>query len=159
MKRCVVNSLVLLVLLCFGMGARADNVVTISSPQGAPGEEVSISISLSNSDAVSSLQVSIPMDENLTLVEGSGQLGSRCSGHSLTVGMNDGALQVFIYSMSMAAISGNSGEVATFKVKLGNLPKTVSLSPTKTVLTNTSGIPVTASTENGSVTVSCAKAE
>ena len=141
------------------MGARADNVVTISSPQGAPGEEVSVSISLSNSDAVSSLQVSIPMDENLTLVEGSGQLGSRCSGHSLTVGMNDGALQVFIYSMSMAAISGNSGEVATFKVKLGNQPKTVSLSPTKTVLTNTSGTPVTASTENGSVTISCAKAE
>ena len=154
-----VKTIILSLLLCFGMGARADNVVTISSPQGAPGEEVSVSISLTNSDAVSSLQVSIPMDENLTLVEGSGQLGSRCSGHSLTVGINDGALQVFIYSMNMAAISGNSGEVATFKVKLGNQPKTVSLSPTKTVLMNTSGMPVTASTENGSVTIKSAKAE
>lgn len=112
-------------LLCFGMGARADNVISLSSVQGTPGEEVSVSISLNNSDVVSSLQVSIPLDENLTLVEGSGQLGSRCSGHSLTVGVNDGVLQVFVYSMSMSAISGNSGEVATFKVKLGNQPKSV----------------------------------
>lgn len=159
MNKCVVKSIVLLVLLCLGMGARADNVISLSSVQGTPGEEVSVSISLNNSDVVSSLQVSIPLDENLTLVEGSGQLGSRCSGHSLTVGVNDGVLQVFVYSMSMSAISGNSGEVATFKVKLGNQPKSVSLSPTKTVLTNTSGAAVTASTENGSVTISCAKAE
>ena len=68
-------------LLCLGMGARADNIVSLSSAQGAPDEEISVSISLDNSDAVASLQVSIPIDENLTLVEGSGLLGSRCSGH------------------------------------------------------------------------------
>lgn len=159
MKKGVVVSILLLALLCFGMGARADNILSLSSAQGSPGEEVNVSISLTNSDAVSSLQVSIPLDENITLVEGSGQLGSRCSEHSLTVGVSDGVLQIFVYSYSMTAITDNSGEVVTFRVKLGSQPKTISLSPTKTVLTDTNGALVTTSAESGSVTVQCAKAE
>ena len=50
-------------LLCFGMGARAGNVVSLSSVSGAPGTEVSVSVSLGNTDAVSSVQLSIPLDE------------------------------------------------------------------------------------------------
>ena len=38
-------------LLCFGMGARADNVVSIGTASGAPGDEVTVSIGLQNSDA------------------------------------------------------------------------------------------------------------
>lgn len=154
-----IRLLLTVLLLCLGMGARADNIVSLSTAQGAPGEEVSLSISLTNSDAVSSLQISIPLDENLTLVKESEQLGSRCSDHSLTVGVNDGVLQVFIYSMSMAAITGNDGEVATFRLKLGNQPKTCSLTPTKTVLTNTDGEAVSSCAEGGAVTCLCAKAE
>ena len=112
-------------LLCFCMGARADNIVTISSIEGAPDDEVTVCIGLQNTDVLSSLQVSIPLDENLTLVSGSGELGSRCASHSLTVGVKDGILNVFIYSISMAAISGTNGEVASFKLKLGNQPSTI----------------------------------
>lgn len=146
-------------LLCISMGARADNIISVSSAQGTPGDEVSVNISLQNSDAVSSFQVSIPLDGNLTLVEGSGQLGSRCSGHSLTVGVKEGVLQVFVYSMDMVAITGNSGEVASFRLKLGSQPVTCSLTPSKTVLTNTSGTSVAASAQAGSATIYCAKAE
>lgn len=149
----------LLVLLCFGMGARADNVVTISTIEGSPDEEVTVSIGLTNTDAVSSLQVSIPLNENLTLVDGSGQLGSRCTSHALTVGVKDGVLNVFVYSLSMAAITGSSGEVASFKLKLGSQPTTIALTPSKTVLTNTSGTPVAATAQGGSVTIRCAKAQ
>ena len=154
-----IRFLLTVLLLCLGMGARADNIVSVSSAQGAPGEEVSVSISLANSDAVASLQVSIPLDENLTLVEESSQLGSRCGNHSLTVGVNDGILQVFVYSITMAAITGNSGEVATFRLKLGNQPKTCSLTPSKTILTNSDGEAVSSSAEGGAVTCLCAKAE
>ena len=146
-------------LLCFCMGARADNIVTISSTEGTPGDEVTVSISLENTDALSSLQVSIPLDENLTLVEGSEQLGSRCPSHSLTMGVKDGELQVFIYSMSMTDISGNSGEVVSFRLKLGNQPTAVSLTPSKTVLTNGSGTTVAGSSNGGVVTTRCAKAQ
>lgn len=146
-------------LLCICVGARADNMVKLSSVEGAPGDEVTVSIGLQNSDVLSSLQVSIPLDENLTLVEGSGLLGSRCSSHSLTVGVKDGVLNVFVYSLSMAIISGNSGEVASFKLKLGNQPQTVNLTPSKLVLTDSSGSTVNGNSENGSVTTRCAKAQ
>lgn len=152
-------SILLSLLLCFSIGARADNIITISSTEGAPDDEVTVSIGLQNSDILSSLQVSIPLDENLTLVEGSGQVGSRCSNHSLTVGVKDGVLNVFVYSLSMAAISGNSGEVASFKLRLGNVPQTVSLTPSKLVLTNSSGTTIDGNSQNGSVTTRCAKAE
>ena len=154
-----IRSLLLLALLSLGMGAWADNVVTISTTEGAPGDEVMVSVSLTNTDAVSSLQVSIPLDENLTLVDGSGQKGTRCSSHSLTVGVKDGVLNVLVYSLSMAAITGNSGEVASFRLKLGNNPTTVALTPSKTVLTSSSGMPVEASAVGGEVTIRCAKAQ
>ena len=158
MKR--ISSIITALLLCFFMGAKADNVVTVSSTEGAPGNEVTVSIGLENSDAVSSLQVSIPLDENLTLVSGSGQVGSRCnSTHSVTVGVKDGVLNVFVFSMSMAAISGASGEVASFKLKLGNQPATISLTPNKTVLTSPEGQQLDASRTAGSVIIRCAKAQ
>ena len=159
LRSCGLKTFVLTLLLCFGMGARAGNVVTISSAEGSPGDEVTIHVNLQNTDAVSSLQVSIPLDENVTLVEGSGQKGSRCSNHSLTVGVKDGVLNIVIYSMSMAAISGNSGEVASFKLKLGNQPRTLTLTPSKMALTNTSGNPVSGTAESGKVITRCAKAQ
>ena len=42
MKR--ISFMMTALLLCFCMGARADNVVTISSTEGAPGDEVTVSI-------------------------------------------------------------------------------------------------------------------
>jgi hypothetical protein len=141
------------------MGAWADNIITISSAEGAPDDEVTVNVSMTNKDAIASLQVSIPLDENLTLVEGAGELGSRCGSHSLTVGVKDGVLNIFVYSMSMAAISGTSGEVASFKLKLGNQPSTISLNPTKIVLTNTGGATVSSSAQAGTVTTRCAKAQ
>ena len=151
--------LLLTLLLCFGMGARADNIVTVSSAEGAPGDEVTISIGLQNTDAVAMLQVSIPLDENLTLGESSGLVGSRCSSHSLTVGVKDGVLNVFVYSLSMEAISGNSGEVASFRLRLGNVPQTVDLTPSKLVLTNGGGTEVSGTSTAGKVTTRCAKAQ
>jgi len=141
------------------VGVWAGNTITISTTEGAPDEEVTVSIGLENSDAVSSLQVSIPLDENLTLVSGSGQLGSRCTGHSLTVGVKDGVLNILVYSLSMTAITGNSGTVVSFRLLLGNQPQTVSLTPSKCVLTSSSGQPLNSTTESGIVTIRCAKAQ
>lgn len=146
----LIRCILLTLLLCVGLGARADNIVSVSTTDGNPGDEVTVSISLDNSDGVSSLQVTIPLDENLTVVDGSGIPGSRCPGHEVTVGEKDGGLQVFVYSNTMAAISGNSGVVATFKLKLGPMPGSYTLQPSNTVLTNGEGTTV-ASRANGIV--------
>ncbi len=147
------------VLLCFGIAAHADNVVTLSTTEGAPDEEVTVSVSLQNSDVLSSLQVSIPLDESLTLVSNSAQVGSRCSGHSLTVGVKDGVLNVFIFSLSMTAITGNSGEVCSFRLKLESQPETINLTPSAIKMTNTGGTVVAGTSQGGSVTTRCPKAQ
>ena len=151
--------MIVVLLLCFGMGARSGNVITIPSVEGAPGEEVTVSIGLENTDALSSLQVSIPLDENLTFVPGSAQLSDRCASHTASVGVVEGTLQVVVYSLSMATIAPGSGEVVSFKLKLGNEPVRATLQPTMIVLTNCSGSVVSGSSESGTVTTRCAKAQ
>ena len=150
---------ILFLLLCFVTGARAANTVTVSSAEGTPGDEVTVSISLDNTDALSSLQVSIPLDESLTLVPGSAQVGSRCASHTASVGVDEGTLQVVVYSLSMATIAPGSGEVVSFKLKLGNEPVSTTLQPTKLVLTDSSGSVVGVGSESGTVTTRCAKAQ
>ena len=128
-----------IMLLCLGTAAWADNVVSLSTTEGAPREEVTVSISLDNTDMVSSLQISIPVDDNLSVVENSGQPSSRCADHTVAVSKVDGHVQVYVYSLSMATFSGTSGIVATFKLKLGDRPGWYELTPSKVVLTDAEG--------------------
>lgn len=157
--RIIKGYVLLLVHLCLCMGAWAGNVVGLSVADGKLGDEVTVSISLDNTDVASSLQVSIPLDENLTIVEGSGLPGSRCSGHTVTVGVKGVELQLFVYSNSMAAMSGNSGEVATFKLKLGRLPGSYTLQPSKVILTNNAGFELKATAQSTVLTIDGARAQ
>ncbi len=147
-------------LLCFGIGARAGNIVTIGTASGAPDEEVVVSVSLTNTDAVSTLQVAIPLNEQLTFVGGSALLSSRCSNHNVTAGVKDGTLNIMVYSIGFTAIGGQEGEVVSFRLKLGNLPTTIALTPSKVILADTDGNNLEdATTESGSVSIRCAKAQ
>ena len=129
----------ILLWLVTATGAWADNMVSILTTEGAPRTEVTVSINLDNTDMVSSLQVTIPVDDNLTVVEGSGLPTSRCPDHTVAVSKVDGQLQVYIYSLSMACFSGSSDVVATFKLKLGDMPGDYNLIPSKVVLTDAEG--------------------
>ena len=137
----------------------SDNIVTIGSGEGAPGEEVTISIVLQNTDVVSSMQLQMQLPDNVTLVDGSAQLGSRATDHQATVGVKDGALNVFVYSMNMSALTGSDGEVVSFRLLLGNQPVTQSLTGTRLVLTDTDGNSISGSIVNGSVTALTPKAQ
>ena len=146
-------------LLCFGVGARADNIVTIGTASGAPGDEVTLSIAMQNNDNIAALQLLIPLDEELSFVEGSAALTDRCGSHSVTAGVKDGELSLMVYSLGMNAITGTEGDVATFRLKLGNQPKSITLAASKLILTDTDGNSVTGTVQNGLVSIRCAKAE
>ena len=146
-------------LLCFAMGAWAGNIVTLSTGKAAPGQKVTIEVSLANSDAVSALQLSIPLDENLSYVANSAKGTKRLSDHTVTAGVKDGVLNIVVYSGTMATISGNKGAVASFELLLGDMPGDFALTPSKLLLTNAQRIPLTGSQENGSVTVCTARAQ
>ena len=149
----------MVLLLCLGMGAWADNKVTLSTGTAVPGQEVTIEVSLANSDAVSALQLSIPLDENLTYVANSIQGTTRLSSHQVSAGVKDGELNIMVYSKTMANISGNSGAIASFRLLLGDMPGNFALTPSKLLMTDSQKNPLTGSQENGCVTVSTARAQ
>lgn len=146
-------------LLGCGLGVWAGNNITLSNVQGAAGTEVTISVSMTNTDAVSAIQLSIPLGDDLTFVENSQQAESRISGHTLSVGVKDGVLNIMVYSVSMAAISGNEGDVCSFKLLLGNNPGIANLVLSKAALTGTDGSSLAVATTAGTVDIRGAKAK
>ena len=134
-------------------------MVSLSSVSGTPGTEVTVSVSMTNADAITTLQLSIPLDEELSLVNNSASKSSRLSDHLVTTGVKDGVLNIVVHSPNMTAISGNSGEILTFRLMVGDTPGDIALTPSRLVLVGTDGLEKTGSTSDGSVSIRCAKAQ
>lgn len=162
MKKSIIKHLLLVCIMILSVAARAaaDNIIDIGSVEGKPGDIVELRVGLTNSDNVSSVQVSIPIDSRLELVENSAMTTDRTSKHKVTAGVKDGKLNIFVYSMSMDAIAPGSGDIATVRLKLGNAPSSITLSADKVVITDSDGttLPGAAATD-GNATILCAKSE
>lgn len=151
----------MLLLACLGasLGLQADNIIHIGNASGSPGEEATVSVALTNSDAVSAMQLQVTMPEGISLVDGSAELASRATDHSATVGVKDGVLNIMVYSMNMTALSGNEGDVVSFRVRLGNQPGQFALNAQEVILTGADGNVLETSATNGSVTIIAPKAQ
>ena len=112
------------------------NELHIQPVSGFLGEEVTISMTMNNMDAVSGYQVDFVMPEQLEFVEGSFALSDRKQDHSFAVSQNDNVLRIIVYSQSDKPLTGNDGEIGSFKVKLVGKDN-VELKPSKTVLSAT----------------------
>lgn len=143
----------ILILLCTAFHAFAENTITFSSVEGTIGKEVTVCVSLTNSDAVSGIQLTIPLDNNLTFVENSQTKSARLGSHELAAGVKNGMLTLMVYSYSMAAIIGNSGEILTFKLLLGENPGNYNLSASSVKLSGLDGSSVSTTTQTATVTV------
>jgi hypothetical protein len=144
--------------LGFVPALRATNTVTLSSASGSPGEEVQIDVSLDNTDNISAMQIAIPLKGTATYVDNSCDVGTRAASHVISAGVKNDTLNIFVYSASMKIFSGSNGVVASFKLKLGKQPLTLSLQPSKLILTDKTGTKVDATATAGSATCLCAKA-
>ena len=162
MKKSIIKHLLLVCIMILSVAAHAaaDNIVDIGSVEGKPGDIVELRVGLTNSDNVSSVQVSIPIDSRLELVENSAMTTDRTNKHKVTAGVKDGKLNIFVYSMSMDAIAPGSGDIVTVRLKLGNAPSSITLSADKVVITDSNGttLPGAAATD-GNATILCAKSE
>lgn len=144
----------LVVWLSLWATLQATNTLTVGTAQGSPGDEVEVSVSLQNSDAVYALQFAIPLDDALRYVDGSVALNaSRSNSHSISASSQDGVLSIYVYSLGLNALNGNSGQLCSFRLKLGKAPGSYPLTPT-VKLSNASGSALSASTVAGSVTIS-----
>lgn len=149
----------ILTLIYCNLALQAANKLTLTNAEGAPGETVTVSIAMDNSDPIATLQLSLPLDGETHYVEGSAAMTERRGDHSVSAHETDGKLNIIVFSQSMSALQGNSGAVLTLTLQLGRKPTTLTLTPTNIIATDTKGTKVDCEAgEPGSVTTLCALA-
>ena len=135
----------------------AANTISLSSVSGTPQTEVEVVVSLDNSDAISALELTIPLGEHLQYVNGSAVLAStRSNGHQISAAQVAQDLRIYVYSLNLSTLQGNTGELLTFRLLLGNEPANYTLSPT-VVLSNAQGTSIDGSVQAGNVTIQAPK--
>jgi hypothetical protein len=114
----------------------AVNELHVQPASGVSDEEVTVSLTMNNMDAISGLQLEFTLPEQLQYVDKSFTLSSRKQDHNAVVSLNSNVLRIIAYSGNDKPFTGEDGEIGSFKVKLvGRYGET--LSPTKTVLSAT----------------------
>ena len=143
--------------LCLSIQAIASNTITLSSVSSTPQTEVEVVVSLDNTDAITALEMVLPLGEYLSYVNGSATLATaRSNGHMLSAAQVGQELRIYVYSFSQNALQGNSGELLTFRLLLGNEPTDYALTPT-VVLSNAQGTSLAGSVQTGTITIQAPK--
>lgn len=147
----------LIFALCLSIQAIASNTITLSSVSGTPQTEVEVVVSLNNSDAIVALEMVLPLGEHLSYVTNSAVLATaRSNGHMLSAAQVGQELRIYVYSFSQNALQGNSSELLTFRLQLGNEPADYALAPT-VVLSDAAGASIDGSVQAGNITIQAPK--
>ena len=142
-----------------GLTAWGQNTLSLGGGSGHPGDVVTVSVALENSDAVTALQTFVPLGSQLRYVSGSATLGSRSNGHQVSATVLRDTLRIYSYSLALSAYTGTSGEVLTFQLTLGNEPGDYALTPTATVLSSSTGAALPVAAVAGNITIRAPKAQ
>ena len=157
MIRCIIT---LLLAVSVSLTASAENILSVASSSGQPGEEVEVVVSLSGGEMPVAIEMNIPLDEALTYVHGSAILNpARSDGsHSISAAERNGMLNIVIYSASLDTLQGSEGELCRFKLEMGREPGEYSILP-NAVLSNASGNKLSSTVTGGTVTLLSPKIE
>ena len=151
--------LIILIWLAVGLVAQGQNTLSLTGGSGHPGDTVTVTLSMANSDAVTALQTFIPLGDNLTYVPYSAILTARSNSHQLSATVLDGSLRLYSYSFALNNYSDNDGALITFQVVLGREPGSYTLAPTESVLSSATGGSLTVGATSGAVTVLAPKVQ
>lgn len=137
----------------------AQNSMAVTSATGHPQEEVTLNISIENSDGFVAFQTEIPLGESLQYVEGSATLTGRSNGHQVSAKVSGSSLKIYAYSLSNTAFIGSEGDVMTFRLRLMNEPGENAIVLDKAKIADAAGNALPLETSNGTVTILSPKAE
>lgn len=140
----------LFMLFCLSGWAYADNSVTLSAFDGAPGDTVTVQVAMTASDRVVAAEFTVPILEGLSYVaESFTSLTTDLSSSSAFV---DGNLRVYFYSASLDGAQLGNGTIFSFKVVLGRIPGQFRLEPL-VVLSDAKGKPLNVNVTGSDITV------
>lgn len=136
------------------------NTLTVADAAGQAGEQITVSVSMQNMEAIVAVQCCFTLPDALQYVEGSATLSERVSGgsHQLSATEKDGKLAFYIHSSSNKALSSNTGDLFTFKLLL-NGGGSYTLQPEEVILSNASGIDMTSDVKGGNIRIAAPKLE
>lgn len=131
----------------------ATNRLTLSTAEGSPGDTLTLTATLAATDAVVAAEVVIPLGDYIRYEAGSAILASaRSNGHVLSTSQVGTELRVYLYSVALQPLRGESGELFTCRLILGDKPLTQVLVP-QVVLSDASGNAIGCEITNGELTI------
>lgn len=143
----------ILFLAIAGFVAQAGNMVTVSQTEGHPGDVVTVAVNVQNTDIITGMQITIPLDKFLSYEAGSASLTERADGLQVSANASDGELHIVVFGFGKdKQISAGDGTVVSFKLKLNWAPNVYPLTP-KVLLSDADGNPLDCTTTDGSVTI------
>jgi len=130
-------SLIVFLLLLVPFSVWAQNSLWIDTVSACPQRQVHLSLNISNTDTIVAFQCDVNLPSQLTYVANSAQLTLRANNLALAATLIAPAtLRVIGYSLSGAAIQGNSGTVLTFDCMSKTLPGIYLIHPDNGILSN-----------------------
>lgn len=114
----------IILVLTFGLtiSTAAQNVLIVKSSFARPGDTITVSADITNTDKFISFQFDLPLPDQVSFLGYSIRMSERSTNH-VAIGNLVGAniLRVFSYSPNNSAFLGNNGEVVSFKLVVGNI--------------------------------------
>lgn len=132
----------------------AQNIITVSSVEGLPDEEIVVGVNLANSSSVVAFQIKVPIPAEMKYISNSCVLNqTRINGHSISAVLYNDTLKIYSYSIQMLPYNGSDGELFNFRMKLGKSPGIYTLNPEQTMISDESGNKLALTTNQGSVKI------
>ena len=132
----------------------AANNLTLSSASAHPGDTVTFSIAMQNTDSPVAFQVMLPMLGSFQYVPGTAMLNpDRSNGHQVTAMVVNDTLRIYSYSLSLQPYQGNQGTLMTFRAVVGNLPGQYAIPLEGVKLSSANGTAIGCTTQSGMLTI------
>lgn len=120
MKRNIFTGILSLLLCVLSTSAWAESI-SIADVRGRSAAEAEMVVSAALDDDVTAVEIKMQVPAGTSYVDGSASIADgRTNGHSISVGVKDGQLRVYIYTLAGKALLGTDGELCRLKVRLGS---------------------------------------
>lgn len=130
------------------------NELHVGSAEGVSDSEATITLTMNNMEPIAGAEVTFTLPEGLEYVDGSLAASPRASMMSTAASFSSGRkLRLVMYSIGNKTVSGEDGELMTFRVKLTGKSGRYYLTPEKAILSSRQGENMVSATSRGYVSI------
>lgn len=134
------------------------NELHIGNAQGISDSEVTVAVTMNNMEPIVGAEFSLTLPNTLDFVEGSVELNERAKAMSVATSVDSKrVLRILLFNIANKAVTGEDGELLTFRLKLVGRSGTYYLRPNNVILCNIAGENMVSATSYGYVKISSPK--